>query len=185
MCNFLLYTKIVLSRYVFRVSKYHKKSFQHLTTFFMSTSWGDSKNMEEIEFSRWLFEGRQRQGKNVLPDGLNWLCYFAGSSKSHRENSISCIFLESPHQVDIKSIVKCWKDFLWYFTTLKTYRVLCTYICSSSILRSSHHNIEWFMLVVLHLCGSMSCASIKDWTSTVMFSKPNEYIIYLCKSWKI
>ena len=38
--------------------------------------------MEEIEFSRW-------QGKNMLPDGLNWLCYFKGSSKSHRENSIS------------------------------------------------------------------------------------------------
>ena len=31
-------------------------------------------------------EGRLRQGKNKLPDGLNWLCYFAGSSKSHREN---------------------------------------------------------------------------------------------------
>ena len=77
--------------------------------------------MEEIEFSRWLFEGRPRQGKNVLPDWLNWLCYFAGSSKSHRENSISCIFLESPHQVDMKSIVKCWKEFLWYFATLKTY----------------------------------------------------------------
>ena len=44
--------------------------------------------MEEIEFSQWLFEGRLRQGKNVLPDGLNWLCYFEGSSKSHRENSI-------------------------------------------------------------------------------------------------
>ena len=60
--------------------------------------------MEEIEVSRWLFEGRLRQGKNVLPDGLNWLCYLAGSSKSHRENSISFIFLESPHQgqVDIK-----------------------------------------------------------------------------------
>ena len=39
--------------------------------------------MEEIEFSRWLFEGRLRQGKNVLPYGLNWLCYFEGSSKSH------------------------------------------------------------------------------------------------------
>ena len=39
--------------------------------------------MEEIEFSRWLFEGRLRQGKSVLPDGLNWLCYLAGSSKSH------------------------------------------------------------------------------------------------------
>ena len=78
--------------------------------------------MEEIEFSRWLFEGRLRQGKNVLPDGLNWLCYFAGSSKSHRENSISFIFLESPHQVDMKNVVKCWKDFLSYFTTLETYR---------------------------------------------------------------
>jgi hypothetical protein len=66
--------------------------------------------MEEIEFSQWFFEGRPRQGKNVLPDGLNCLCYFAGSSKSHCENSISCIFLEFPHQVDMKSIVKCWKD---------------------------------------------------------------------------
>ena len=45
--------------------------------------------MEEIEFSWWLFEGRLRQGKNVLPDGLNWLCYFAGNSKSQREHSIS------------------------------------------------------------------------------------------------
>ena len=58
--------------------------------------------MEEIEFSRWLFEGRLRQGKNLLPDGLNWLCYFAGNSKGHRENSISFILLESPHQVDMK-----------------------------------------------------------------------------------
>ena len=77
--------------------------------------------MEEIEFSRWLFEGRPRQGKNVLPDGLNWLCYFAGSSKSHRENSISCIFLESPHQVDMKNVVKCCKHFFGYFNTLETH----------------------------------------------------------------
>ena len=40
----------------------------------------------------------------MLPDRLNWLCYFAGSSKSHCENLISFIFLESPHQVDIKNI---------------------------------------------------------------------------------
>ena len=85
--------------WVSRVLKYPKKCLEDLTTFFMSTWGGDSKNMEEIEFPQWLFEGRPRQGKNVLPDGLNWLCYFAGSSKSHRENSISCIFLESPHQV--------------------------------------------------------------------------------------
>ena len=77
--------------------------------------------MEEIEFLRWLFEGRPRQGKNVLPDGLNWLCYLAGSSKSHRENSISCIFLESPHQVDMKNIVKCYKHFFGYFNALKTH----------------------------------------------------------------
>ena len=36
----------------------------------------------------------------MLPDGLNWLCYFAGNSIGHRENSISFIFLESPHQVE-------------------------------------------------------------------------------------
>ena len=58
----------------------------------------------------------------MLPDELNWLCYFVGSSKSHRENSISSIFLESPDQVDMKKVVKCWKDFLFYFTTLETYR---------------------------------------------------------------
>ena len=77
--------------------------------------------MEEIEFSRWLLEGRLRQGKNVLLDGLNWLCYFAGNSKSHRENSISCIFLKSPHQVDMKNVVKFSKHFFGYFNTLENH----------------------------------------------------------------
>ena len=76
--------------------------------------------MEEIEFSQWLFEGRLRQGKNVLPDGLNWLCYFAGNSKSHRENLIFFISLESPHQVDLKKVVKSSKPFFGYFNTLET-----------------------------------------------------------------
>ena len=84
--------------------------------------------MEEIELSRWLFEGRPRQGKNVLPDGLNWLCYFGGSSKSHRENSISFIFLESPHQVDMKNIVKCYKHFFCYSVALKTHCGMATHI---------------------------------------------------------
>jgi hypothetical protein len=82
------------------------------------------QNMEEIEFSRWLFEGRLRQGKNMLPDGLNWLCYFAGSSKSHRENSISFIFLESSHQVGMKNLAKSSKHFFGYFNTLETHSVL-------------------------------------------------------------
>ena len=77
--------------------------------------------MEEIEFSRWLFEGRPRQGKNVLPDGLNWLCYFVGSSKSHLENSISFLFSESPHQVDMKNVVKSFKHFLGHFNILETH----------------------------------------------------------------
>ena len=80
--------------------------------------------MEEIEFSRRLFEGRLRKGKNVLPDEMNWLWYLAGSSKSHpSENSISFIFLESPHQVDIKNIVKSCKHFFGYFNTLETHSV--------------------------------------------------------------
>ena len=80
--------------------------------------------MEEIEFSQWLFEGRLRQCKNVLPDGLNWRRYFASSSKSHPENSISFIFLESPHQVDhqvdMKNIVESSTHFFGYFNTLET-----------------------------------------------------------------
>ena len=79
--------------------------------------------MEEIEFSWWLFEGRLRQGKNVLPDGLNWLYYFAGRSKSHSENSISFIFLKSSHQVDMKKVVKCQKHFFGYFNALRTHGV--------------------------------------------------------------
>ena len=80
--------------------------------------------MEKIEFSRWLFEGRPRQGKNLLPDGLNWLCYFGGSSKSHHENSISFIFLESPTQVDMKNVNQFFKHFFWYFNTLETHSVI-------------------------------------------------------------
>ena len=45
---------------------------------------------------------------------LDWLAYLAGSSKNHREISISCIFLQSPHQVDMKRVVKWRKDFLLY-----------------------------------------------------------------------
>ena len=116
---FLLILSKALS--VSRVLKYPKKYLEDLTTFFISTWWENSKNMEEIEFSRWLFEVRLQKCKNVLPDGLNWLCFFTGSSKGHRENSISCIFLESPHQVDMKSAVKSSKHFFGYFNTLETH----------------------------------------------------------------
>ena len=32
-----------------------------------------------------------------------------------------CIFLESPHQVDMKNVVKCYKHFFCYFNALKTH----------------------------------------------------------------
>ena len=78
--------------------------------------------MEEIESSRWLFEGRLRQSKNVLSDGLNWLCYVAGSSKSHRENSIKYFHIfgiPSSSRLE-KNIVKSSKHFFGYFNTLET-----------------------------------------------------------------
>ena len=109
------------SLWVSRVLKYPKSFWRIWRHFSSLLDEGIFKNMEEIEFSRWLFESRPRQGKNVLPDGLNWLCYFAGSSKSHRENSISSIFLESSHQVDMKNVVKCYKHFFCYFNALKTH----------------------------------------------------------------
>ena len=77
--------------------------------------------MEEIKFSLWLFEGRIRQGKNELPDGQNRLCYFAGNSKSHLENSISFIFSESPYQVDRKTLSNPQNTFFRYFNTLETH----------------------------------------------------------------
>ena len=46
------------SRYVSRVEKSSKKSLLHLT---------------------WLFDGRPRKDKQLLTDGLNWLCYLAGT----------------------------------------------------------------------------------------------------------
>ena len=86
------------------------------------------QKIEEVEFSWWLFEGRLRQGKNVLPNGLNWLCYFAGSSKSHCENSISFILLESPYQADMKNVVKSSKHFSGYFNILETHSELSSKI---------------------------------------------------------
>ena len=79
------------------------------------------EGITKILKKRWLYEGRLRQGKNVLPDELNWLCYFERRFKSHHELSISFIFWESPHQVVMKNIVKSTKHFFWYFNTLETH----------------------------------------------------------------
>ena len=66
----------------------------------------------------------------MLPDWLDWLSYLAVSSKSHREISISCIFLQSPYQVDTKNVVKWWKYILWYSTALYKYIPCPVYLTS-------------------------------------------------------
>ena len=72
-------------------------------------------------FHVYLMRGFQKYGRNLILTVAFWLCYFAGSSKSHRENSISFIFLEFPHQVDMKNVVNSSKHFFGYFNTLETH----------------------------------------------------------------
>ena len=76
--------------------------------------------MKEIEFSRWLFELPAKQHSQFSPSGSTFLHCLCLPSKSHREKSISSIFLESIHQVDMKNVVKSSKHFFGYFNTLET-----------------------------------------------------------------
>ena len=41
--------------------------------------------------------------------------------KDHREKKNFCIFFQSTHQVGMKNVVKCYKDFFGYFNALKTH----------------------------------------------------------------
>ena len=41
--------------------------------------------------------------------------------KGHREKKNFCIFFQSTHEVGMKNIVKCYKDFFGYFNALKTH----------------------------------------------------------------
>ena len=79
--------------------------------------------MQEIEFLRWLFELPAKQHSQFSPSGSTFLPCLSLPSKSHSQNSISSIFLESPHQVDMKNVVKCQKHFFCYFNALKTHGV--------------------------------------------------------------
>ena len=81
--------------------------------------------MKEIEFSRWLFELPAKQHSQFSPSGSPFLPCLSLPSKYHREISISSIFLESPHKIDMKNVVKSSKHFFGYFnSTLKTHSVM-------------------------------------------------------------
>jgi hypothetical protein len=43
--------------------------------------------------------------------------------KSHREKLFFCIFLQYPHQIDMRNFVECQKEFFAYFDALETYSV--------------------------------------------------------------
>ena len=77
--------------------------------------------MKEIEFSRWLYELPVKYCSQFCPSGSTFLPCISLPSKSHRENSISSTYLESPHQVDMKNVVKSSKYFFGYFNTLETH----------------------------------------------------------------
>ena len=78
------------------VERNHKKSLQHLKTcFHVYFIRGLPKYVRN-----WIFKGSQRRRKKVQSDGLDWLCYLAGSSRCHHGNSIYCLFLQFPHKVD-------------------------------------------------------------------------------------
>ena len=53
--------------------------------------------------------------RSQISDQKMWII-----SKSHREKKFFLIFLQSIHQVDMKNVVKCYKDFFPYFKALKT-----------------------------------------------------------------
>ena len=80
--------------------------------------------MQEIEISRWLFSYLQDRTANPA----NLAAIFCPALVCPQQSSMIIKFfaysLQFPCQVGIKIDVKYRKDFLLYFTTLETYRVL-------------------------------------------------------------
>ena len=66
---------------------------------------------------------RTDQGRAENNCQYSRLSYLAGSSKTHCKISISCLFLQSPHQLEMRNFVKYFKGFFWHFNTLETYFV--------------------------------------------------------------
>ena len=94
-----------------------QKCLEDLTTFFMSTWWGGSKNMKEIEFSRWLFELQPIQ---PIWQHIFALPYSALKKLLWEFNFVHIFWISWSSRP--KNVVKCWRDFLSYFTTLWIYR---------------------------------------------------------------
>ena len=77
--------------------------------------------MKEIKLSWWLFELPEKQHSLFSLSGSTFLPCLSLPSRSYHDSSISSIFLESPHQVDMKKVVKSSKHILRHFSTLETH----------------------------------------------------------------
>ena len=71
------------------------------------------------------FDPPAKQHSQFSPSGSTFLPCLSLPSKSHCRNSIFSIFLESPHQVDMKNVVKSSKHFFGYFNTQETHIYKC------------------------------------------------------------
>ena len=66
-------------------------------------------------------------GQSILPIASSFCPILVCLKKPPWLNCLSAhtYFSDSPHQVDMKNMVKYCKEFLWYSNTLKTYLALC------------------------------------------------------------
>ena len=69
--------------------------------------------------------------------------------KSHREKKLH-FFFQSPHQVDMKNVVKLWKDFLLYFTTPKIYHECCHYLVAvAADFKNAGTNMQFMFIICI------------------------------------
>ena len=117
------------------------------------------RGFQEIEFSRWLLEDRLKQGKNVLPDELNWLCYFPGNSKSHRENFFHIFEIPSSSRHEKRCLIL--QTLFWLFQYSRNSVILSLF---SEMPKLSH----WYLHCVKHI--SPGVKNILDvWFRTMLW----------------
>ena len=116
--------------------------------------------------------------QELLPDGLDWLSL---PLCSHREITISNIFLQFPHQkdrghrrclrIELKNHVRCCKNFSWYSTTLikpglcAPYNGIIFWILNTLCQILGNHSI----LLILHFLSFQS--KITFWIVALKFQK--------------
>ena len=93
--------------------EYRKKSFLNWQSFPFQLDDLIAKicNCKKFDSYNCFLRAKPRQGKKVLPNGMDWLCCILQvcSSKSHCSISISWIFFQFTHQLHIKKRFQIFK----------------------------------------------------------------------------